>query len=264
MVQTHTAQATVSVAARSSTVYKFLTDPQRFQRWMGPGSSIGGQPGAAVTLRYPNGDVASGEVADLKPNERVAFTYGYQGGARFAPGTTRITFELREHANGTSVALNHDGLPSQDEVRNHLMGWRHFLGMLAVAAAQEELGEVAPAAVAAYVQAWNETDVATRAGLIERCWEPSATLRDPMSYVEGRDNLNAQISTAQMFAPGAQFEQNGQVDQCQGAVRFGWKIQMGGGTMTSGVCFGQLSLAGRFTSVVSFWDAQPGAPDVKS
>ena len=257
MVQTHTTQATVTVAAQPATVYAFLTDPQRFQRWMGPGSSVGGQPGAAVTLRYPNGDVASGQVVDAKPNERVTFTYGYESGARLAPGSTRITFELRDHPNGTTVGLTHDGLPSEEEARNHLMGWRHYLGMLGVAVAEEELGGLARSAAETYVQAWNEENPGARAGLIERCWDANATLRDAMSYVEGRDHLNAHISAAQMFAPGARLEQTGNVDHCQGAVRFGWRIQVGGGTMTTGACFGQLSLAGRFISVVSFWDAGP-------
>lgn len=259
MVQTQTIQSTVTVAARPSTVYQFLTDSQKFARWMGPGSSTGERPGAAVAVRYPNGDVASGQLIEAKPKEKVTFTYGYESGARLAPGSTRLTFELREHPNGTVVSLSHDGLPSEEEARNHLMGWRYYLGMLAVAAAEEELGRLAQSAVETYIGAWNEADAAARAGQIERCWEENATLRDPMSYVEGRNHLNAHIATAQMFAPGARLEQTGNLGHCQGAVRFSWRIQAGGGTMTTGVCFGHLSLAGRFTSVVSFWDAQPQA-----
>jgi uncharacterized protein YndB with AHSA1/START domain len=255
MAQPHSTQVRVKIVARPSTVYRFLSDPAYFANWMGQGSSISAKPGGSLTVKYPNGDVARGEVVEVTPNRRISFTYGYELPNRPPPGSTRITVELQEIESGTLTTLTHEALPSEQEARDHTMGWRHFMGVLAAMASHEELGSLAESAVESYINAWNDTDSATRAKHIERCWEERATYRDPMSYIEGRDHLRDHIGSAQMFAPGARVEKTSGVDQCQGAARFLWKIHgPGDKILATGACFGQLSLAGRFLSIVSFWD----------
>ena len=75
----------VTVCARPETVFRLLTESTQFARWMGAGSSIEARAGGVVRVPYPGGQVATGEVLEIVPNERIAFTYGYQDGNRGVP-----------------------------------------------------------------------------------------------------------------------------------------------------------------------------------
>jgi uncharacterized protein YndB with AHSA1/START domain len=256
MVQTNSIQVSVRVVARPPTVYRFLSEPECFVSWMGENSSIVGNIGGSMSITYPNGDVARGRVLEMKANQRIVFSWGYEGANHRPPAeSTRVTIELEKIVEGTLVKLTHESLPSEEERRNHVMGWRHYLAVLASLASQQELSSLIESAVDSYIRAWNEPEAAGRMQHIDRCWENQATYRDPMSYVEGRDHLCEHIGVAQMFAPEARLEMTGGVDHCQGAVRFLWRIKGPGEiVIATGACFGQLSVAGRFSSLVSFWD----------
>lgn len=133
--------------------------------------------------------------------------------------------------------------------------WRHYLAQLASSAASLHFAESLPAAVNAYIRAWNETDPAARAALLESCWEPHAVFKDGMGVADGRDALHAYIAAAQQFVPGFHLELAAPPEQCHGVYRFSWLIRKPDGSpMARGSNFGQLSLAGRFLSATGFWD----------
>ena len=74
----YTLQRTVLLCAPRETVFRYFTDSQRSAAWWGKGSEIDPHPGGRVRIVYPNGAVASGEVLEIAPPERVVFSYGYE------------------------------------------------------------------------------------------------------------------------------------------------------------------------------------------
>src|SRR5262249_31637658 len=80
-----------------------------FAAWWGAGSEIDARPGGVMRIRYPNGVLASGEVLEVVPHERVVFTYGYEDASRpLRPGGSRVTVTLDERPEGTLVRLRHE------------------------------------------------------------------------------------------------------------------------------------------------------------
>lgn len=93
----HHLDRSVSIRARRATVFSFFTDSARFASWWGQGSTIDARPGGAVVIRYPNGVVARGEVLEVRPPDRIVFTFGYDGDDKpIAPGSSRVTVTLRD------------------------------------------------------------------------------------------------------------------------------------------------------------------------
>src|SRR5207249_2579040 len=61
---------TVEIRARPATVFRFFTDPARWARWWGEGSTIDPIVGGAVRIVYPGGERVSGVVRELVPEQR--------------------------------------------------------------------------------------------------------------------------------------------------------------------------------------------------
>src|SRR2546421_3168306 len=122
----HRLDRSVFIGATPDTVFRFLTDPPRWAAWWGPGSTIDARPGGAVLIRYPGGIEASGEVVEVKPPERIVFTYGYASGKPIPPGSSKVTIRLERAGAGTRVHLTHElaDLAARDE---HIQGWRYPL-----------------------------------------------------------------------------------------------------------------------------------------
>ncbi len=68
-------EITTDIAAHPATVATFFSDPARFERWFGPGSTIDPRPGGAFRVVYPGGAAAGGEVVEIGPG-RVVLTWG--------------------------------------------------------------------------------------------------------------------------------------------------------------------------------------------
>ena len=249
-------QLRLRIAARPATVYPFFTDTERFSRWMGQGSSIAPNAGGDLRVAYPNGDVASGRVVQLLPEQRIAFTWGYEGGAHgIAAGSTRVLIALADVSGDTLLTLRHDGFPTEELKRNHAVGWRTALALLANMAAREQFDAAGLAAVEAYLRAWNQHDAAQRAVDLAACWDDTGTYRDHLSYVEGREEFNDHIGAAQALAPNVKIEIAGLIQQCQGALRFPFRVRGDGGLVfATGACFAHLTPEGRIRSMVSFLD----------
>ena len=170
-------------------------------------------------------------------------------GAMTAPPPLPAAIEIAASPTGASITLvpeNGAGDPQ---------AWRHYLAQLAATAANLHFRDSLPAAVDAYIRAWNEPDDTARAALLESCWEPAAVFKDGMGVAEGRDALNAYIAAALRFVPGCRLELAAPPEQCHGVYRFSWIIrQPDGSPMARGSNFGQFSPGGRFLSATGFWD----------
>ena len=66
---------------------------------------------------------------------RLAYSFGWEGGAEVPPGSSLIEIDLMEQDNGTLLRMTHSGLPNAAQCASHEKGWTHYLARLALAAA---------------------------------------------------------------------------------------------------------------------------------
>ena len=87
---THSLARRVLIRASRDIVFSYFTDPARWEAWWGAGSTIDARPGGRMSIVYPNGITASGQVVEVVAPERIVFTYGYESGQPIAPGASRV------------------------------------------------------------------------------------------------------------------------------------------------------------------------------
>lgn len=131
-------------------------------------------------------------------------------------------------------------------------------GALVLLAALAVQTETVEETVAAYGEAWNETDAAMRAALLELSFSADGTYEDPQSRYEGREALLEGIGAFQARNPGARIELASGVDAHHGRLRFRWKIiGADGHVVTEGMDYGELAEDGRLQKIVGFFGPFP-------
>ena len=243
----------VTIAAAPAAVFAFFSNAAAFQRWMGPGSTIAPSVGGEIRVAYRNGDIAIGHVDVFEPNERIAFSWGYEGGANgIAIGATHVEVTLTPVVGGTRVVLRHSGIADADKRKGHRMGWRFYLAALS-SSVTTWLDNALESVVDDYISAWSEKDPALRRDLLSRVWETAGTFSDAMGYAEGIDDLDEHIAMAQMYAANMQLERSGPVLRSHGSIAYRWQIRDGSGAVVmSGINTGELSPTGRLQRVTGF------------
>jgi uncharacterized protein YndB with AHSA1/START domain len=240
------------VRAPRSTVFRYFTDPARFARWWGQGSTIEGRAGGALRIVYPNGVVASGEVLELVPEERVVFSYGYESGAPIAPGTSRVSVSLADHALGTRLSLRHEF--ADGAVRDqHVQGWRHQLSVFANVAAEEAHAGAASLADR-WFAAWNEDDARARRRAFDAFVESDVSFADAYGCLRGIEDLDAHVSACKVHMPRFALERAGEPRSCQGSALVDWTVKSSpGDPIGRGTSLFEFTPEGRISRVVGFW-----------
>ena len=122
------------VAAPPSSVYRYLTDESRWNRWQGVGAAIQPAPGGELRIEMGDGSLACGQFVELVPDRRVVFTWGWRDGAfGVAPGSSIVEIDLLPDGDGTLVRLSHRCLPGTAREPHH-GGWVLYLDRLEVVA----------------------------------------------------------------------------------------------------------------------------------
>jgi uncharacterized protein YndB with AHSA1/START domain len=130
----------VRIDAPPDVIFKFFVDPEHMVRWKGVEAMLDPRPGGLYRVNVTGTHVASGEYLEVSPNERVVFTWGWEGeGNPVPPGASTVEITLVPDGASTIVRLRHHGLPGGPEDR-HAEGWEHYLARLAVAAAGGDAG----------------------------------------------------------------------------------------------------------------------------
>jgi uncharacterized protein YndB with AHSA1/START domain len=258
MTDADVVEVRMRIAAKPATVFRFLSDPDRFGQWMG-NAALGAGVGGPIVVNYPDGSSAIGEIEEIVPGERLVFSWGYDRPERgIAPKSTRVAIQLTPIPTGTLVTLRHSGIP-RDERRGHAMGWRHYLSALSNVAAS--VAGLAEPAVDAYQRAWAERDAAKRDELLSRCWSQDAVFRDSMGYAEGRRELADYIDAAQRFAPDVKLERVGPLLQSHSYINYRWRmVAPNGAVVMTGNNVGELSPDGVFLNMTGFWEPATPAP----
>ncbi len=129
----------LAIAARPETVWEFLVEPAKAERWMGIRAVLDPQPGGVYEVEVIPGHVASGRFVELDPPRRLVFTWGWEPDADGAPanvppGSSTVEIELDPDGDGTRLRFTHRDLPSSESAGRHAHGWDHYLERLVVVA----------------------------------------------------------------------------------------------------------------------------------
>ena len=127
------------IAAPPSTVYRYLTESEKWLLWQGASASIDAIEGGIFSMVMRNGMKARGQFVELVKNTRVVFTWGWVDRPGIPPGSTTVEIDLVSDGEGTLLVLTHRNLP-EDEVPEHKTGWVYHLPRLAAVAAGQDPG----------------------------------------------------------------------------------------------------------------------------
>jgi uncharacterized protein YndB with AHSA1/START domain len=124
--------ASVVVNASPEVVYEYFIQPDAMVRWLGQFARLDPRPGGELAIDM-GGTPVRGRYQELEPPSRIVFTWGVAGSDELPPGSSTVEVRLSEEAGGTRVDLVHRDLPAHERPK-HAAGWRHRLGLLAIAA----------------------------------------------------------------------------------------------------------------------------------
>jgi hypothetical protein len=115
--------------------------------------------------------------------------------------------------------------------------------------------------VSRYLAVWNESDPDARRAAIEDVWADDGRYVDPLTEVEGHDEISALVDAVQQQMPGHVFRLLGGVDAHHDVARFSWELVPGGGgeSIAEGFDVAVTDDDGRIRSVVGFIDKAPAA-----
>lgn len=248
-------ERSVFIRAPRETVFRYFTDTERFASWWGPGSTIDARPGGRVHIRYPGGVIASGQVVEIAPPERIVFTYGYEGeGKPIEPGGSRVSIELADEGGATRVRLRHD-VPSAEVRDEHLQGWRFQLSLFANIVSRE-VNAGARERVDSFFEAWGDPDESGRRRRVESSTTEDVSFRDAFSCVAGREELLAHLAATRVHMPGMTIVRDGEIRECQGTAIVQWVAKgPDGGVAGRGTNVFEFSALGAIRGVTGFWGA---------
>lgn len=247
----HRLDRTMVIRAKPDTVFAFFTETPRWAAWWGPGSSIDARPGGRVLIIHSGGIEVSGEVRDVRPPERIAFTYGYASGTPCPPGSSLVTIRLEHHPEGTLLQLTHEF--ADEAARDaHVEGWRFQLSLFANLLANDA-SAAAPAIVDRWFAAWNEPDADRVRDRFAAIATAGVTVRDRFSTLDGVDDLVAHVLAGRRFMPPMQIARQGEIRHCQWHLLADWSATGSDGQPRGrGTTLFVLDQDGLLTTVVGF------------
>jgi uncharacterized protein YndB with AHSA1/START domain len=129
-------------AAPRDRVYRAWTDAKQFALWFHPTADydtvitrmdlrVGGKYHLEIHHKGGNIHKVSGEYRQVKPPEKLAFTWQWQSqGQESISPETLVTVEFREVGASTEVTILHENLFNAEDREKHNQGWVGCLGQL--------------------------------------------------------------------------------------------------------------------------------------
>lgn len=120
-------------------VFEAWTKPDFIKQWFAPSDAflvpiaevdlkVGGM--YRIGMRPPDREalhIATGIYREIKPPEKLVFTWAWEGEE---PMNSVVTVEFRELGNATEVMLKHEHLPNVESRNKHTEGWVGCLNLL--------------------------------------------------------------------------------------------------------------------------------------
>lgn len=138
MTERTSLQITKYIAATREKVFQAWTNPEWVSRWFAPGemtvplAEVDARVGGQYRIQMKNKDdetfTTSGEYQEIIPNEKLVFTWGWEGPERHE---SIVTIELHDKEAGTEVVLTHERLENTQSTDHHTEGWQGCLENLA-------------------------------------------------------------------------------------------------------------------------------------
>ena len=258
---TDAVEITTLIAARPETIFRFFTDPARFSQWVEAAVELTDGQLSIQFDRFATRVV--GEVIESVPPRRIAFTWGVAEGPQqdsLPPGSTTVSIDLEPAGDGrTRVVLRHSGLPTEQERKDHAMGWRHYASQLERRALEAELGRDLEKRVDTFLGCWSETDRPTRQRQLESCFAADGRFTDAYADLAGLDALLAHVGGVIQMFPGVSLRRTGPIVQCREHASYPWDVTGPGDTpLGQGHHYVGLAPDGKMTRVVGFWTPPEG------
>jgi len=124
-------EITQRIEAPPEIVFAYLTESQRFRRWMGVGAELDPRPGGHYRIDIDGEHIASGEYQVVDPPRRLVMSWGWEGHPTVPPGSTTVEITLTPEEDATLLRLRHLGLPDEGERHVHTQGWIQYTSRLA-------------------------------------------------------------------------------------------------------------------------------------
>jgi uncharacterized protein YndB with AHSA1/START domain len=147
-----TIEREVHIEASPEVVFEVVSSPDHLKGWWPDDARFEPTPGSAGEIVFGDGDaggkVAQFAVVDVRPPRLFSFRWTHPVGAVAAEGNSLlVTFELTPSAGGTLLRMTETGFREmgwevavlEQQYRDHVSGWDHFLPRLAPYVATLEL-----------------------------------------------------------------------------------------------------------------------------
>ena len=128
----------IHITAEPGLVFEYFTNARALARWIGDRVVVDPRPGGQFTIIFGDRRV-EGRYLELDRPRRLVISWGRAGSKRFPPESSVLEVTLTADDSGTLVAIRHTGLPDS-ELRQHALGWRHYLARLSLATTGVDLG----------------------------------------------------------------------------------------------------------------------------
>lgn len=123
-------EITQRIEASPEIVFAYLTESERFVRWMGAKAELDPRPGGRYRIDVDGEHIAEGEYREVDPPRRLVMSWGWDGHPVVPPGSTTVEITLTPDGAGTLLRLRHLGLPDDHEREQHTTGWTLYVGRL--------------------------------------------------------------------------------------------------------------------------------------
>ena len=148
-----TIEREIQIEASPATVFEVITSPEHLKEWWPDEAVLEATPGAKGQLVF--GDRSSGTaqipkltVLEAVPPRRFSFRWTHPEGAEAREGNSLlVTFDLTASGGGTLLRMTESGFREmgwevavlEEQYRDHVEGWKHFLPRLVDYAATVEV-----------------------------------------------------------------------------------------------------------------------------
>jgi uncharacterized protein YndB with AHSA1/START domain len=140
----------IHIEATPEVVYEVISTPEHLRQWWPDEAELDPTPGATGTLSFGDRCAEDGKAAPITvmvadPPRRFSFRWVYdEGVAATSTNSLLVTFDLAPSGGGTLLRFSETGFREkgweaavlEEQYRDHVCGWDHFLPRLVAYAAR--------------------------------------------------------------------------------------------------------------------------------